>query len=684
MASPTPASSTYLPHLNGLRALAILGVLIYHLRASYCPAGYFGVDLFLVISGFLLLRSLLKPGAEQNFHYGSYLLKKAWRIIPSWFVVTIVVCAVALCLLHPTRLGDILKTARYSAVFQADYYIDRSGDYFNIFSQQNPLLHYWYLSITQQLYIIAPLLIIPLARWCSRRAAIILLSSLAPLSLAYYILTTTTGLVPDGFKETLLHSLGTKTAYYHLVPRLWEILAGGAVLLLPEFAGKPRLRGLLGLLGLLGIAVSFYLYDTASPAVYLTIICSLLALRYASSGPAAWLLNLKPVQALGTISFSLYLWHWPIMVFWKYCTLEAPGAWGEIGMVALSLLLGTLSWYVIERLRTPRATGWKGTLQRCSLLLTIPVVLIGANKANKYAREEAAKYLVRRVTLSHTMPPETDADILRGLENLPALGLKSPVLRSGDPEGAPVFLLIGDSHAAHLSDALHAACQREGIRGLYLNNGVAPFWNTIAAPRPSDGTCWNAQIGATLISYLEQHPEIRCVLVALYWESRLKGLPIRDGNTGKPVNNENTRLRVNSAGLGEFCDKLSAIGRKAILLGDNPTFDKPDPLDEWERCQQLGRPYEGRHITPAMHESFQRDSHRLFHQLESEGRALYADLAAGLMEQGVYPDRVNGQFLYQDTNHLSATGSERVINHLMPRLLEWLGKQPRNEPATGQ
>ncbi len=684
MSSPSLTSS-YLPHINGLRAVAILAVLFYHLRADYCPAGYFGVDLFLIISGFLLFRSLLKPGAEQGFHYGNYLLKKAWRIIPSWFVVTALVCALSAWLMAPSRSEDIMRTAHYSAFFLADYRIDRSTDYFNVYSQQNPLLHYWYLSITQQIYLLAPLLVIPLLRWSSRRAAIILLAVLSALSLTYYILTTSTTLLSESARDALLHALDTKTAYYHLAPRLWELVAGFGVFLLPEFADRPKLRALLGLLGLGGIIASFYLYETGSPALYLTVVSSLLALRYGSTGPVARLLELRPVQAIGTISFSLYLWHWPIMVFWKYCVLDSFGVWHEVGAIALSLLLGALSWRFIESVKTPRREGWKGTLLRCSLLLLLPIVAVATKQMQKNISKQIAaeNHDISPPRLSTT---ETDAEVLRGLESLRALNLKNPLLRLGAENQQPVFFLMGDSHARHISYYLHKACEAAGVRGLYLNNSVLSFYGLLVRQTPSDPLCWNQKLADTLLQHLEQHPSIRYILIAKRWEWRFVNMPEASIEaTGENIPDRRERQQLAYAGLREWCKRLQAIGKQVILLEDNPTLPPPSPLDEWQRYQQVSllqyiRPYRERILTAEEHEAGQKYSHRYLRQLAKDGLALTIDLAEGMKENGAYPVRSNGEFLYGDDNHFSDLGSRRAVDYLMPRLLNIMGRQ-QPEPS---
>ncbi len=689
---PSPSSdslsNSFLPHLNGLRALAILGVLIYHLRASYCPAGYFGVDLFLVISGFLLFRSLLKPGAEQNFHYGSYLLKKAWRMLPSWFIVTVFACAVSLYLLPGSRVGDILKTARHAATFDADIYIDSSGDYFNAFTQQNPMLHFWYLSITQQLYIVAPLLVIPLMRWCSRRAAIVLLSILALLSITFYVLTTSMELVPATFRYELLHAIGAKTTYYHLIPRFWEILAGAGVFLLPEFANKPRLRNVLGLLGLIGIVASFYLCETGSAAVYLTVVSSLLALRYGMTGLAARLLNNKLVQALGTISFSLYLWHWPVMVFWKYCSLDNLSLWSEVSLVAVCLVLAVVSWRYVECIKTPSRTGWKGTLLRCSLLLLIPLVTVSTSKANKYVKKQL-EAKEQQTCWTTDLPPlkaEKDKAMLQGLEFMPQYNMKEPTLHLGVTDKMPNFIFMGDSHAGILAPHLNAACQQLGLSGMYISNKVVPFWNLIHPQSNYDTAYWNEEVANHMLRYLEQHPGIRAIVISLWWDYRFKKMPGMDWRTNKSFDSEDDRMAVTGPGLGEFCDRVRALGVDVVLLGDNPFFDKPSPLDEWERYQEVKllqylRPYRERSMSVEEHEKKQEFVLSILRQLAEQKRAYLIDLAEALRIDGIYPTQVNGEFLYMDDNHLTPMGAQRAIDYMMPRLLEVLNRQ--QEPATG-
>ncbi len=675
MVSPFLAAP-YLPHLNGLRALAILGVLLYHLREVFCPAGYFGVDMFLVLSGFLLLRGLLPPegagASPRPFRYGRFLLRKAWRTLPSWLAVMTLTCLVSLLLLHPATLSRTMLTAATSSVFLADCFIDHSGDYFNPLSQQNPLLHFWYLSITQQLYLVAPLLIIPVARLCSRRTACVLLGGLGLLSFVFYLLTA----APGPLGEALLRAVGARSAYYHLLPRFWEVAAGAAVFLLPDFAARPGLRalpGLLGLLGLVGAAASFYLYDTGSTAVYMAVCCTLLIIRYAGEGPAARLLSLRPVQALGRVSFSLYLWHWPLMVFWKYCRFDVPGPLDDLGMLAASLLLAFLGWRYLESRRPPEGPGWKPRLQHMVLLLSLPLVGFATLHSGLRTRQFAPRGQLGHTVLIHHAVQETEPAVLRGLERLPALQLIGKPLRVGAAEGAPRFLLLGDSHAQHLYDALHSACAEAGLRGLYLNNTVAPYHGLIQPQVGADTCRWNPEIEQALLDYLAAHPGITHVLMAQCWQMRMGEGHGIDGRTGATLSKRRERHAVTGPGLGLFCDRIRELGRVPVLLGETPRFSRPYPLEEWHRRELLGVPQRERRMTREDFEKRHAFPLATLRALAQEGRAELVELTPALLEEDAFPAHQGSEFWYYDANHLTPRAARRVVERcILPRLREML------------
>ncbi len=640
-------STVFLPHVNGIRAVAIMGVLIYHLRSGYCPAGYFGVDAFLVISGYFLFRSLLNPEKAGSFRYGHYLQGKAWRILPSWFVCAAAACALSLPLMLPRDALVAANTALTSAFFAADYYVDLCYDYFNDGAHLNPLLHFWYLSLTGQLYIIAPLLLIPLMKLRFRRAAMVLLGGLGLASLAFYLLITC-GELSHSQEQEWLGLIGAKTVYYHLVPRFWEIVAGGAILFLPSLQSCGRLRACAGLAGLVGLLLSFFLYATGSSSSYLAVISTMLLVRYGDAGLSACLLAARPVQFLGTISFSLYLWHWPVMVFWKYCCFSGISLWDEAGMLALSLLLGYAAWRLVERWTPPPVDG--GWCRRWLVLLTLPAMVALAQAARCHLRPAMADEY-HRMALGDVRPSVQDAGLRDHLDTTAMSG--HPVYCGGDASVPASFLLMGDSHSQHLYPGLHQACTRQGVRGIFLNFWVVPFWGVY-----QEG--WEPEYERALLGYLEHNPHIRYALISMHWSLRLRKYGASE------VENPEQRRQARINGLEKLCSILAEKGVKVILTLDTPHFPgSVSPLEEWQRRERLGmQPGEGRQLSQQEHLARLNTYLPIFRRLQDEGfvHAL-VDLSAPLMKDGVFPSRVGGEWWYRDGNHMTLKASERAGEH---------------------
>ncbi len=674
-AAKTP---TFLTHVNGLRALAILGILIYHLNAGYCSAGYFGVDVFLVISGYFLLASLMKAERARDIHYGSFLLKKSWRILPPWLVVTCVFCFGSVWFMIPTDRIEICSTASRSAFFAADFYIDHLYDYFNQKAHQNLFLHYWYLSITCQMYILVPVLLMLLLRFGSRKMAGVVLALIGVLSLFLYVLTATPQ-VPEPVRHGLLAATGMKTAYYHLLPRLWEILAGGLVLLLPAWPEKRRLRALLESLAVLGMVASFFCFETGSPQVYVAVVAAILFIRYGGGGWVSRVLAWRPIQWVGTISFSLYLWHWPIMAAWKYVRLGEITWADELGMILLSLSLAAVAWYAVERLKMPKSPGKLMLGLRLLPVALMVAFAIGIGPYYRSLRREVGDMLkgegliteMNRKALAHS----TDAAIQQGFpagefENL-------PVYIGADASAAPSFILMGDSHALHTFPGLDQYCNEHGGRGIFFNNSIVPYWWCYKEYMGR----WTQARAEGLIEYLRQHPSIRYVFIAQLWENRLyartvndnDGFPTMDWREMKSLDIDE-QIALREQGLRETCRRLTEMGLRVVLLTDVPFLPhKLSPREQWIKQEMLSREAPSEFITPvATHKTKAGRYLSYLEQMVSEGVAwAVIDCAEPLRCGDHYRTRNDaGLFLYSDNNHITYAGSEIVGRYVMT---EWEG-----------
>ncbi len=667
----------FLPHVHGARALAILGVVLYHLDASFCSSGYFGVDLFLVISGYFLLQGLLKPGAAENFHYGRFLARKAWRILPSWAVVSVAVCAAAYFLMLGGECQAAGVTVRFSSVLVVDYFLDYYYNYFNPNSQLNPLLHFWYLNITEQLYLATPLLVIPLARWCSRRAALALLYAAGGLSLAFYILTTASFIRPE-FREQMLGLIFAKGAYYHLIPRFWEVVAGFVALSLPLFKHRGILRSALAFLGLVAVVASFFAFEKESSASYCTVIGAMLLLRYGDAAATARLLSWKPLQAIGTISFSLYLWHWPVMVMWKYFRFTPLALPDYAGMLALSLLLAWFSWRWVESVKMPSGASVRSVCLRWGLLLCMPI-LYGASLL----------YAAHLSRLHEPDPPPHAAIAEQGLYRDDALmaGFDSalfpnkPIYYGDNTSLAPTFVVVGDSHAQQLYHEINRYCTQHSLRGIYMNNAAPPI------PGVSDAYLgyeqgWRDKDTEAFFRYLEAQPSVRYVVVILWWDWR-----VINNFMDKGLAEEHQEALFLNA-LREGATRLRQMGKQMILVADSPFVPDPGPRTEWRRKQKVKIGDMPERLLPVSeHLHRQKWVPHMMQTLKDEGSILgVIDLGGPLRRGDHYITRLNGEFLFWDNNHMTLYGLSIVTPMIMAELEQLMrggsAAQPTPEPSS--
>lgn len=337
---------TYYPHIDGIRAFAVLPVVLYHLLASLCPGGFGGVDVFFVISGYLITGGVLRDLAKDQFSIGNFYHRRIRRILPAYFMLITSVFIFGCVVYYISPLLNTCDAALFGSLFTANiYFYVYGGDYFAFGLKDNALLHLWSLSVEEQFYLFIPLLCSIV--WKFRRSLVALtLSVLAVLSLVAAIHAMATG----------QHD----RAFYFMHLRAWELLMGALFAMLPTITLIDTLPTKLAFIrlsrlsaaGLLLVLIPYAIYTSTTPfpgiAALPFVIGTALLIRYGQYGWVSKVLCWGPFVNIGKISYSLYLWHWPIMVFWKYITYNQLNAWDYIGMFVLSLLLSWLSWKYIE------------------------------------------------------------------------------------------------------------------------------------------------------------------------------------------------------------------------------------------------------------------------------------------------------------------------------------------------
>jgi peptidoglycan/LPS O-acetylase OafA/YrhL len=463
-------TTPFRPEIAGLRAIAVVSVLIYHANASWLPGGFVGVDVFFVLSGYLISRLILKDIAANSFSITHFYARRIKRILPALIAVLTVVWIYGWFRLFPTHFRDLGRFQNISSFFYLNFMLVGDSDYFDVAAQSKPLLHLWSLSIEEQFYIFWPLLLLGIARF--NRQVLPLLAVLTLSSFLFGLYKTTTAPI---------------AAYYLPWTRSWELALGGLVawreIASPAF-GQPFLykaRLPLAAMGLALLLAGLVFIDQSQPfpgwrAAIPTLGTALILLVPANALSGAVLGNRAGI-AIGAISYPLYLWHWPLLAF---AHLEQGGqieTQVSLSLLALAVVLAILTHQFIEKpietlyLRQARRTvgalfsglvalGVLGIITHdlggfpsryspdVARILDFPKSIAVAPQDNVITAPADA------VDCFYNFRSGTD-DAAWHRDNIEAFYANKPCFTALDPN-KPTIALVGDSHAGHLMTGLRS------------------------------------------------------------------------------------------------------------------------------------------------------------------------------------------------------------------------------------
>lgn len=655
----------FYPQLEALRGIAILLVVLYHYFPSVCPKGYLGVDVFLMLSGFLLFKGFYAAG--ENFSFFPYITKKLIRLLPPFICMALCCVLLATKLIPSVSLLPSLRTC-ISAIFCAsNLYLSSTGSvYFADNTQTNLFTHTWYLSVTVQAFIVLGLLFFLIRKMSHRRQLIILLG-LSALSVAFCF--------SRPLYRQLFPGTGDFLMYYSTCGRMWEFLLGGAIVSLMPYRSVFSLRYCTFPLSGLLIAAAFIPFDTriiVIPLAGVLIFCA------TQNTPSSFPFTLFPLQYLGKISFSVYLWHWPLLVIWRYYYEGAHYIWGISAMVA-ACSVGIVSYYLIEKKK------W-----HISLWLALACCLLAYTFA--YLRNPAMQRFIEPATAFRPSSgsgchPVTVADypdrIIRvWKEGHPTLAKsKHHLLLMGDKTAAPSFVLIGDSHARAFSGGLNQLGKDEHLSGYYLPAYITPFENRMAARVAFRFSKEEAQ---AMFDWLEKHPELHTVVIVQRWSIRLKdklddeSLPLHYDFTD--VDTEELFEQTAEA-LEAFCRSLQRLHKNLILVTEAPLITEQSPLLYVMRCSITGRPI-NKDLLTCTQEQHRRRSARhnsLLDSLQSKGLCRVVHMEEAAFAQGDWYAIQGGTSLMTDDDHLSAEGAALIVTRQKEQWLQFLRTNAADE-----
>ncbi len=630
----TPGRMSYRPEIDGLRAVAVGGVVAHHAGLAALPGGFAGVDVFFVISGYLITGIIAAEMAADNFSQWRFLERRIRRIVPALAAMLAVTAAAAWTFLTPEDFRPFAQSLAASALFASNLFYAREVDYFDSAGGMLPLLHTWTLGVEEQFYLLFPLLLIACRRWHPQAA----LPAVGALGLASFVLAL------------WLSARWPLGAFYLLPARLWEFALGAACALLPAV---PRPRASLAFAGLALILAGYLIIGPGTPApgamFLLPTLGTALVLLFASPTNAPGrLLAWRPLVWLGLVSFGTYLWHQPILSLARYVWFGDLPLGLTLGAVAASVGLGAVSYRWLEQpVRQRRLlSGRAALLLACGGGLTLPVAAGGAGHLRLLfpaSAAEAARY-----------------DGLRPDPDYPRV-----IVPQSDP--LP-FILFGDSHAMQYHPALTA---RFGEGALLSEPSclVAPGISNQLPGDPAGDAC---QAMPQRLVALVKARGVRTVVWAQLWDRLLYA----DGSAELLVPDEGVGARLLVQGMKRLADRLPD-GTRIILIGNAPTAwaAAPQMLDGWIRCRAY------RNIacpTAYRPESAYRGQAKHDIVIDPVLRALaaqdprfaYVDARMPLCPNGLCLVIQDGTLNHWDSNHLTRRAAARVIATIDPALVE--------------
>lgn len=637
----------YRPDIDGLRAIAILSVMLYHLDFSTFGGGYVGVDVFFVISGYLITSIVYEDVRNHRFSFLAFYERRIRRIFPALFAVILVTLALAFLLLLPKDLKMYCQSLVAATLFTSNLLFWMTGGYFDWAAEMKPLLHTWSLSIEEQFYIFYPILLLLVSRYTPRWSRVIL----AGIALVSLLLS-----------EYYLH--GQSPAVFYLLHfRAWELLTGGLLAVGALPAPKSQsLREALAFfgLGLIVYSVLIFTDQTIFPGAKALFPClgAALVIYAGKNGHSliGKLLSLKILVWVGLISYSLYLWHWRLIVFAKYYAIRPLLDVEKWALIAISFLLAALSWRYVERpFRGKSRIFSTKMLFGVSVFIMTGCVLVGLS--GHFYKGFPGRLPQNVVDLA-------DASIKLGRFGGHCIDLSRAQIDNGkmckignDSNDNISFVVWGDSHAFALAEAIHIAADKSGETGLLFAHNSCPPLLDVERFDAFERGC--REFNNATRSWLEKNKNIRRVFLVARWAISAEGTRY-GAEQGRPVvispEGIKGNPRVLKAGLERTLSFLEGRGIEVVFVSQIPEIG-------WNVPSTLARERLFVHAvsmavpTIEAYHKRQYNMTRIVNELSLKHPFKILDVTRGMCPESICLIEKDGRSLYRDDDHISVYGA---------------------------
>ncbi|OBX04018.1 hypothetical protein QV06_09040 [Gallibacterium genomosp. 3] len=466
------SSIKYRAEIDGLRAIAVISVIIFHLNSNWLPGGFLGVDIFFVISGYLITKIIVTEIENKIFTYKNFYNRRIKRIYPIFIFIMFFTSIVGALIFTYNDFNTLRKGIEFSVVLSANIFFAKSQGYFDLDITSNPILHIWSLAVEEQYYLFFPLLVILIYRKSLNKKL------LFQAIMILFFLSLASTFIPSSYYTKYINT------YYLPQLRFFELLIGSGLSLLSPYKGKGGgnyliIADLISFICLVLIIYCFFYYSEKTlfvPGIALLIPCFLTAgvIYFSQSGKVIKnILSLSFIVKIGLLSYSLYLWHWVIITIFNYVLGNVSKSILFITLQGvLTFLLSFLGYYLVEKpIRYRKISFWKAFVY---IYLIPSILIVGMN----YLLRNHIRKIDRQYTKEDSLV----------IENT----LPSKVL------------MIGDSHADHLSFFLDYVGKKEGWKAdiININNMGCKF------PIDKNGSIIQSESCLSVMNKIDKYPVI--------------------------------------------------------------------------------------------------------------------------------------------------------------------------------
>ena len=644
----------YRAEIDGLRALAVVPVILFHAGFELFSGGFVGVDVFFVISGYLITTILIEDIENKRFSIVNFYERRARRILPALFLVMLVCIPFAWMWMLPSQMKDFSQSLVAVSLFASNILFWRESGYFDAAAEEKPLLHTWSLSVEEQYYLLFPIFLILAWRFGKNRVfwMIVVMAAISLL------------LSEWGWRNKA-------TANFYLAPtRAWELFAGSIAAFIVQKQGV-RQNNLLALVGFAAIIFSIFFYDetTPFPSVYalVPVLGVVLLVLYAEKGTfVAKLLSTKGFVGIGLISYSAYLWHQPLFAFARIKLLDNPSTILMAALSITSVLLAYLSWKFVETPFRKKNIYSRKSIFLLSMFGIFIALILGAIGHLQNGFDKRFDYTV--IDLVGMESRKHNLTELLGCKEKDVTNLDSIFCTVNGKNEEPKLAVFGDSHGDVIAMSLNHSGESFVVSSL---GGCAPLINVDVTRGNHDrDVCRNLTLKQ--LDFVKTNPNIQEVILVGRWSLYTSGdygsdmkaffLTASDSNSS----NQSTSREVFSKELRNTIEAYQKIGLKVSVLLQVPQ-QIYNPVDAITKTYLISNKENKTLLqTPlAKHLELQNSNRSIIDEIKTSNPMLrILNLDDYFCDESICRMVNDKSVLYRDEDHLSLTGAQYLSSHL--------------------